>query len=160
MLKLLLIGNHCSHGGSPAYKCFFHGFPGLGSPSRRWADEAGSSRQPLLWAVLQLPALCPQNNVVGRLCNECVAGSFHLSARNPDGCLKCFCMGVSRQCTSSSWSRAQVPMWAGGETAGSWGGQTLSPGWATRQGQPPSPMPASSPPPRCVGLLKSPGSSA
>uniref|UniRef100_A0A8C7BY28 Basement membrane-specific heparan sulfate proteoglycan core protein n=1 Tax=Neovison vison TaxID=452646 RepID=A0A8C7BY28_NEOVI len=48
------------------------------------------------------------NNVVGRLCNECVAGSFHLNARNPDGCLKCFCMGVSRQCTSSSWSRAQV----------------------------------------------------
>ncbi|XP_043301913.1 basement membrane-specific heparan sulfate proteoglycan core protein isoform X5 [Cervus canadensis] len=51
--------------------------------------------------------LC-KNNVVGRLCNECVAGSFHLSARNPDGCLKCFCMGVSRQCTSSSWRRAQV----------------------------------------------------
>ncbi|XP_053776217.1 basement membrane-specific heparan sulfate proteoglycan core protein isoform X1 [Desmodus rotundus] len=49
-----------------------------------------------------------KNNVVGRLCNECVAGSFHLSAHNPDGCLKCFCMGVSRQCTSSSWSRAQV----------------------------------------------------
>ncbi|XP_043765072.1 basement membrane-specific heparan sulfate proteoglycan core protein isoform X5 [Cervus elaphus] len=51
--------------------------------------------------------LC-KNNVVGHLCNECVAGSFHLSARNPDGCLKCFCMGVSRQCTSSSWRRAQV----------------------------------------------------
>nr|XP_019568140.1 PREDICTED: basement membrane-specific heparan sulfate proteoglycan core protein isoform X7 [Rhinolophus sinicus] len=49
-----------------------------------------------------------KNNVVGRLCNECVAGSFHLSTHNPDGCLKCFCMGVSRQCTSSSWSRAQV----------------------------------------------------
>uniref|UniRef100_A0A8C7C947 Basement membrane-specific heparan sulfate proteoglycan core protein n=1 Tax=Neovison vison TaxID=452646 RepID=A0A8C7C947_NEOVI len=76
-------------------------------PSRQ-TDEAGSSRQPLPWAVLQLPALCLQNNVVGRLCNECVAGSFHLNARNPDGCLKCFCMGVSRQCTSSSWSRAQV----------------------------------------------------
>nr|XP_058908989.1 basement membrane-specific heparan sulfate proteoglycan core protein isoform X11 [Kogia breviceps] len=51
--------------------------------------------------------LC-KSNVVGRLCNECAAGSFHLSTRNPDGCLKCFCMGVSRQCTSSSWSRAQV----------------------------------------------------
>ncbi|XP_049631522.1 basement membrane-specific heparan sulfate proteoglycan core protein [Suncus etruscus] len=49
-----------------------------------------------------------KNNVVGRLCNECAAGSFHLSTHNPDGCLKCFCMGVSRQCTSSSWSRAQV----------------------------------------------------
>uniref|UniRef100_G3SPQ7 Basement membrane-specific heparan sulfate proteoglycan core protein n=1 Tax=Loxodonta africana TaxID=9785 RepID=G3SPQ7_LOXAF len=49
-----------------------------------------------------------KNNVVGRLCNECADGSFNLNARNPDGCLKCFCMGVSRQCTSSSWSRAQV----------------------------------------------------
>ncbi|XP_023385164.1 basement membrane-specific heparan sulfate proteoglycan core protein [Pteropus vampyrus] len=49
-----------------------------------------------------------KNNVVGRLCNECVPGSFHLSTGNPDGCLKCFCMGVSRQCTSSSWSRDQV----------------------------------------------------
>ncbi|KAM6218940.1 basement membrane-specific heparan sulfate proteoglycan core protein [Rhynchocyon petersi] len=49
-----------------------------------------------------------KNNVVGRLCNECADGSFNLDAHNPDGCLKCFCMGVSRQCTSSSWSRAQV----------------------------------------------------
>ncbi|KYO29223.1 basement membrane-specific heparan sulfate proteoglycan core protein isoform B [Alligator mississippiensis] len=47
-------------------------------------------------------------NVRGRLCNECVAGAFHLSNTNPDGCLKCFCMGVSRQCASSSWSRDQV----------------------------------------------------
>ncbi|XP_072465307.1 basement membrane-specific heparan sulfate proteoglycan core protein isoform X4 [Notamacropus eugenii] len=47
-------------------------------------------------------------NVVGRLCNECSDGTFHLSANNPDGCLKCFCMGVSRYCTSSSWSRDQV----------------------------------------------------
>ncbi|ELW68518.1 Basement membrane-specific heparan sulfate proteoglycan core protein [Tupaia chinensis] len=49
-----------------------------------------------------------KNNVVGRLCNECADGSFHLSTQNPDGCLKCFCMGVSRRCTSSSWSRSQV----------------------------------------------------
>ncbi|XP_056651600.1 basement membrane-specific heparan sulfate proteoglycan core protein isoform X2 [Monodelphis domestica] len=47
-------------------------------------------------------------NVVGRLCNECSDGTFHLSASNPDGCLKCFCMGVSRYCTSSSWNRDQV----------------------------------------------------
>ncbi|XP_063173518.1 basement membrane-specific heparan sulfate proteoglycan core protein isoform X2 [Candoia aspera] len=47
-------------------------------------------------------------NVKGPLCNECVTGSFHLSHGNPDGCLRCFCMGVSRQCASSSWSRDQV----------------------------------------------------
>ncbi|XP_053064616.1 basement membrane-specific heparan sulfate proteoglycan core protein isoform X8 [Acinonyx jubatus] len=71
-------------------------------------DERGSMGSSGEACRCKLPALCLQNNVVGRLCNECVAGSFHLSARNPDGCLKCFCMGVSRQCTSSSWSRAQV----------------------------------------------------
>uniref|UniRef100_H0W6G2 Basement membrane-specific heparan sulfate proteoglycan core protein n=1 Tax=Cavia porcellus TaxID=10141 RepID=H0W6G2_CAVPO len=64
-------------------------------------DERGSARS------AGEACLC-KNNVVGRLCNECAEGSFHLSTRNPDGCLKCFCMGVSRQCTSSSWSRAQV----------------------------------------------------
>ncbi|KAG6921955.1 heparan sulfate proteoglycan 2 [Chelydra serpentina] len=47
-------------------------------------------------------------NVVGRLCNECTSGAFYLSDQNPDGCLKCFCMGVSRQCASSSWNREQV----------------------------------------------------
>ncbi|XP_047579738.1 basement membrane-specific heparan sulfate proteoglycan core protein isoform X13 [Lutra lutra] len=71
-------------------------------------DERGSMGTSGEACRCKLPALCLQNNVVGRLCNECVAGSFHLNARNPDGCLKCFCMGVSRQCTSSSWSRAQV----------------------------------------------------
>uniref|UniRef100_A0A8C3FQN0 Heparan sulfate proteoglycan 2 n=1 Tax=Chrysemys picta bellii TaxID=8478 RepID=A0A8C3FQN0_CHRPI len=47
-------------------------------------------------------------NVAGRLCNECTSGAFYLSDQNPDGCLKCFCMGVSRQCASSSWNREQV----------------------------------------------------
>ncbi|XP_046324592.1 basement membrane-specific heparan sulfate proteoglycan core protein isoform X2 [Marmota monax] len=71
-------------------------------------DERGSVGTAGEACRCKLPALCLQNNVVGRLCNECADGSFHLSARNPDGCLKCFCMGVSRQCTSSSWRRAQV----------------------------------------------------
>ncbi|XP_062822809.1 basement membrane-specific heparan sulfate proteoglycan core protein isoform X3 [Anolis carolinensis] len=47
-------------------------------------------------------------NVMGRFCDECATGTFHLSDRNPEGCLRCFCMGVSRQCASSSWSRDQV----------------------------------------------------
>ncbi|XP_064423972.1 basement membrane-specific heparan sulfate proteoglycan core protein isoform X11 [Latimeria chalumnae] len=47
-------------------------------------------------------------NVVGTLCDECSTGSFHLSASNPEGCLKCFCMGVTKQCASSSWHRDQV----------------------------------------------------
>ncbi|XP_015241296.1 PREDICTED: basement membrane-specific heparan sulfate proteoglycan core protein isoform X8 [Cyprinodon variegatus] len=53
------------------------------------------------------PCSC-KNNVAGDQCDECKAGFFHLSETNPDGCLRCFCMGVSSQCASSSWSRDQV----------------------------------------------------
>ena len=49
-----------------------------------------------------------QNNVAGALCDECKPGFFHLSEANPEGCLRCFCMGVTRQCASSTWTREQV----------------------------------------------------
>ncbi|XP_069775261.1 basement membrane-specific heparan sulfate proteoglycan core protein isoform X3 [Narcine bancroftii] len=47
-------------------------------------------------------------NVVGRFCDECSTGSFNLDESNADGCLKCFCMGNSKECASSSWHRDQV----------------------------------------------------
>ncbi|KAG7477685.1 hypothetical protein MATL_G00072180 [Megalops atlanticus] len=53
------------------------------------------------------PCTC-KSNVEGALCDECKPGTFHLSADNPDGCLQCFCMGVTRTCTSSTWNRDQV----------------------------------------------------
>ncbi|XP_051895600.1 basement membrane-specific heparan sulfate proteoglycan core protein isoform X2 [Pristis pectinata] len=49
-----------------------------------------------------------KTNVVGRFCNECSKGSFNLDDSNVDGCLKCFCMGNSKDCASSSWHRDQV----------------------------------------------------
>ncbi|XP_076022702.1 basement membrane-specific heparan sulfate proteoglycan core protein isoform X2 [Genypterus blacodes] len=49
-----------------------------------------------------------KNNVAGAQCDECKSGSFHLSEANPDGCLQCFCMGVTKQCASSTWNRDQV----------------------------------------------------
>uniref|UniRef100_A0A669E7N6 Laminin, alpha 1 n=1 Tax=Oreochromis niloticus TaxID=8128 RepID=A0A669E7N6_ORENI len=36
--------------------------------------------------------------VSGRRCEECVSGWFGLSAENLDGCLQCFCSGLSRDC--------------------------------------------------------------
>uniref|UniRef100_A0A674AJ84 Heparan sulfate proteoglycan 2 n=1 Tax=Salmo trutta TaxID=8032 RepID=A0A674AJ84_SALTR len=48
------------------------------------------------------------SNVVGSQCDECKSGSFHLMEDNPEGCLQCFCMGVTKQCASSTWSRDQV----------------------------------------------------
>lgn len=49
-----------------------------------------------------------QSNVVGSQCDECKSGSFHLMEDNPEGCLQCFCMGVTKQCASSTWSGDQV----------------------------------------------------
>lgn len=49
-----------------------------------------------------------QPHVSGKLCNECKSGTFYLSEKNQDGCLKCFCMGVTRECSSSYWNREQV----------------------------------------------------
>uniref|UniRef100_A0A8C1UL38 Heparan sulfate proteoglycan 2 n=1 Tax=Cyprinus carpio TaxID=7962 RepID=A0A8C1UL38_CYPCA len=53
------------------------------------------------------PCYC-KANVVGALCDECKNGAFNLAADNPEGCLQCFCMGVTKQCASSTWNRDQV----------------------------------------------------
>ncbi|XP_034445775.1 basement membrane-specific heparan sulfate proteoglycan core protein isoform X2 [Hippoglossus hippoglossus] len=53
------------------------------------------------------PCSC-KNNVAGTVCDECKSGFFHLSEANPEGCLRCFCMGVTKQCASSTWNRDQV----------------------------------------------------
>ncbi|XP_050953195.1 basement membrane-specific heparan sulfate proteoglycan core protein isoform X16 [Labeo rohita] len=53
------------------------------------------------------PCYC-KANVVGALCDECKNGAFNLAADNPEGCLQCFCMGVTKQCASSTWTRDQV----------------------------------------------------
>ncbi|KAL1020675.1 hypothetical protein UPYG_G00003200 [Umbra pygmaea] len=53
------------------------------------------------------PCAC-KSNVIGLKCDECRSGAFHLTDENPEGCLQCFCMGVTKQCASSSWSRDQV----------------------------------------------------
>ncbi|XP_075696695.1 basement membrane-specific heparan sulfate proteoglycan core protein [Rhinoderma darwinii] len=64
-------------------------------------DEKGSS--------VSSPNTCVcKPHVSGTLCNECKSGTFYLSGKNPDGCLKCFCMGVTRACSSSYWNRDQV----------------------------------------------------
>ena len=52
----------------------------------------------------------PQTYVTGNQCDSCQAGYYHLSADNPDGCLPCWCSGVSSQCFSSNNYRMQLPM--------------------------------------------------
>ncbi|KAI1728541.1 immunoglobulin domain-containing protein [Ditylenchus destructor] len=50
---------------------------------------------------------CKQNTV-GATCDRCAPGSFQMSPNNPQGCLKCFCSGVTNQCDSSSLRRCTV----------------------------------------------------
>lgn len=49
-----------------------------------------------------------QPQAVGPTCAQCRPGSYHLSEKSPQGCLKCFCFGVTDQCRSSNWYRTTV----------------------------------------------------
>lgn len=49
-----------------------------------------------------------QNNVQGRRCSTCKEGYFNLNRDNEMGCQRCFCMGVSNQCSSSTYYRDEV----------------------------------------------------
>ncbi|KAK3867232.1 hypothetical protein Pcinc_027289 [Petrolisthes cinctipes] len=43
----------------------------------------------------------------GPKCDQCKAKSFYLNENNRDGCIPCFCMGITDNCTSSNWYRQQ-----------------------------------------------------
>ncbi|GAB1602266.1 basement membrane-specific heparan sulfate proteoglycan core protein-like isoform X6, partial [Argonauta hians] len=49
-----------------------------------------------------------KENTRGERCNQCIPGSFYLSKDNPEGCIACYCMGVTGYCTSTSRRRSQV----------------------------------------------------
>uniref|UniRef100_A0A183D0Z1 Laminin IV type A domain-containing protein n=1 Tax=Gongylonema pulchrum TaxID=637853 RepID=A0A183D0Z1_9BILA len=46
----------------------------------------------------------------GALCDQCPANSFYMSASNPQGCIPCFCSGVTQHCSSSNYYRTQVQL--------------------------------------------------
>ena len=47
-------------------------------------------------------------NVEGDRCNQCKRGHFYFNPTTPNGCVPCFCSGVSTDCTSSDWRRQAV----------------------------------------------------
>ncbi|XP_041479561.1 basement membrane-specific heparan sulfate proteoglycan core protein-like [Lytechinus variegatus] len=49
-----------------------------------------------------------KDNVGGESCNYCQPGFFNLASRNPEGCTRCFCSGLSVPCTSSNYFRQQL----------------------------------------------------
>ncbi|XP_043237332.1 basement membrane-specific heparan sulfate proteoglycan core protein-like isoform X3 [Amphibalanus amphitrite] len=48
--------------------------------------------------------------VEGLSCDRCRPNFFALMADNPEGCLRCFCSGVSQQCSEATYYRTQIPM--------------------------------------------------
>lgn len=46
--------------------------------------------------------------VTGSRCNQCSVESFNLNYESEFGCVDCFCMGVSKQCSSSTWYRDTI----------------------------------------------------
>lgn len=90
------------------------GMGAAGAPQNCWkwlgslaSKAAEGAREP---SKLPAPPFLPilQAQVEGLTCSYCRPHHFHLSASNPVGCLPCFCMGVTQQCTSSSYTRHLV----------------------------------------------------
>lgn len=46
--------------------------------------------------------------VTGSRCDQCMPSTYYLNSMSETGCVECFCMGVSKSCTSSSWFRDSV----------------------------------------------------
>uniref|UniRef100_A0A8C6UKU4 Basement membrane-specific heparan sulfate proteoglycan core protein n=1 Tax=Neogobius melanostomus TaxID=47308 RepID=A0A8C6UKU4_9GOBI len=53
------------------------------------------------------PCVC-KGNVEGENCDRCKLGFYNLHRGNRRGCDKCACMGVSSQCTGSTWAYRNV----------------------------------------------------
>lgn len=59
---------------------------------------------------LVIPIHTQQANVYGDSCDTCRPGFFRLTSANPDGCLECWCSGVTSECFSSNYYRIELPM--------------------------------------------------
>ncbi|CAM1304488.1 HSPG2 (predicted) [Pycnogonum litorale] len=46
--------------------------------------------------------------VTGPRCDQCSPNTFHLNKYSTNGCLDCFCSGITRSCTSCSLYRTQI----------------------------------------------------
>ncbi|KAL3120703.1 hypothetical protein niasHT_007995 [Heterodera trifolii] len=83
-----------------------HCVPARQPPARPLCDSAGA-----LSAHPQHDGRCDcKPNVVGVTCDRCAPEAFNLSPQNPQGCLRCFCSGVTRVCESSHWRRNRVEL--------------------------------------------------
>uniref|UniRef100_A0A915K5H3 Uncharacterized protein n=1 Tax=Romanomermis culicivorax TaxID=13658 RepID=A0A915K5H3_ROMCU len=49
-----------------------------------------------------------KENVEGEFCDTCKPGHFSLEESNPSGCMKCFCFGLSEDCSGVAWGKVQT----------------------------------------------------
>lgn len=59
-----------------------------------------------------------QTNVEGPRCDHCRPGTYDLSESHIEGCVECFCSGVSQKCYSSNLFITQIPMQLLGQSHG------------------------------------------
>ncbi|XP_070527632.1 basement membrane-specific heparan sulfate proteoglycan core protein isoform X2 [Cardiocondyla obscurior] len=52
-----------------------------------------------------------KRNVEGPECNRCRLSTYGLRTENIDGCIECYCSGVTDQCHESTLDVQQIPMW-------------------------------------------------
>ncbi|XP_070153239.1 basement membrane-specific heparan sulfate proteoglycan core protein isoform X5 [Polyergus mexicanus] len=76
------------------------------SPEPCRCNEAGSR------GALCVDGRCEcKRNVEGPECNRCRPSTYGLRAENIDGCIECYCSGVTDQCHESTLYIQQIPMW-------------------------------------------------
>uniref|UniRef100_A0A8C3AX25 Laminin subunit alpha-2 n=1 Tax=Cyclopterus lumpus TaxID=8103 RepID=A0A8C3AX25_CYCLU len=80
------------------------------------------------------PCVCKEN-VEGENCDRCKLGFYNLQGDNQRGCEKCSCMGVSSQCSASTWTYHNV----GNTTLTGWHllGETGGRVWSVHRQTPP-----------------------
>ncbi|KAF6732239.1 Laminin subunit alpha-2, partial [Oryzias melastigma] len=78
------------------------------------------------------PCVCKEN-VEGGNCDRCKLGFYNLQRDNRRGCEKCFCMGVSSQCSASTWTYQNESSLLGWHLVGESGGRI----WSVHRQTPP-----------------------
>ncbi|XP_030260302.1 laminin subunit alpha-2 isoform X4 [Sparus aurata] len=78
------------------------------------------------------PCVCKEN-VEGENCDRCKLGFYDLQGDNRRGCEKCSCMGVSSQCSASTWTYENETTLTGWHLVGDSGGRV----WSVHRQTPP-----------------------
>ncbi|XP_028252901.1 laminin subunit alpha-2 isoform X2 [Parambassis ranga] len=78
------------------------------------------------------PCVCKEN-VEGENCDRCKLGFYNLQGDNQRGCEKCSCMGVSSQCSASTWTYQNETTLTGWHLVGHTGGRV----WSVHRQTPP-----------------------